>query len=138
MNIMNIIKNPVTIGIVAGLLTYLYMKWKYNQDQKINKYKNRNKKPKDINLLIPFAVFIVFWFISYAYFCNDFDDDDVVIVPKINNMEMPLNSINPMEPIPVYKLKKEISETSDPTEFNLVSNGIHIPKQLPDILFEMY
>jgi hypothetical protein len=117
MDIISIIKNPITIGLIAGLITYVYMKWKNEKKH------NKNKKYKEDDLLIPLAVFIVFWFISYAYFCNE---DENIIVPSSEFVNKS------------YKFKNNISETSDPSSFNLVSNGIQIPNQLPDILFEMH
>jgi len=115
---MDIIKNPIIIGFTTGFLTYLYLKW--TNDKKYNKKKN-NKYKKDVNLLIPLAVFIIVWFIAYAYFEYTAEYEDVSIVLP-NEIEIS---------------KKELSETSDPMSFNLVSNGIAVPNKLPDIFFEM-
>jgi hypothetical protein len=136
MDVMDIVKNPIIIGLLAGLITYMYMRWK-------NDYYNKDKKKrKDINLLIPFSVFVVFWFISYAYFSND---NEISILPSnieehIAEIEKkPDLNLNDKNDIGV-KIKtsvNKISETSDPVSFNLVSNGVHIPTSLPEILFEM-
>jgi hypothetical protein len=138
MDITDIITNPVVIGLLAGLITYIYMRWRNDR----NKDK---KKKKDINLLIPFAVFVVFWFISYAYFSSC--DEDIVTKQQAtieNNIPNVFENISLKKNNDVsIKIKPSnqvaVSETSEPVSFNLVSksNGVHIPDNLPDILFEM-
>lgn len=139
MDITNIITNPITIGLLAGLITYIYMKWR---NDKYNKNKDKKKK-KDINLLIPFSVFIVFWFISYAYFSsldeNTTKENKTEEHPNIieNIIDKKNNDIN-------IKIKKnndtnpKLSE-SEPISINLISktNGVQIPENLPDIFLEM-
>ena len=140
MDVMDIIKNPVVIGLLAGLITYMYMRWK-NDSDKDNKDK---KKKKDINLLIPFSVFIVFWFISYAiYFSNEEESEkpEAVIAQAVIEQTGAPNKINLTKNndinIKIKPTKVNTSETSDPVSFNMVSNGVHIPTSLPNILFEM-
>jgi hypothetical protein len=124
MDITNIITNPIVIGLVAGLITYIYMKWK-------NDKKNKGKKQKeDINLMIPLAVFIVFWFISYAYF-SSCDSKPSSQKSEHNKIEVKIR--------PSVKTTELSSSTSDPGSFELVgkTNGIPIPNELPDIFLEM-
>ncbi len=80
--IKNIILNPVTIGLFASLLTFLYMKY-FNVDKEENK-KNSNN---EVNLLIPFAVFVFVWFISYAYMesYGPIPIENISISPPVNN-----------------------------------------------------
>lgn len=137
MNIWNIIKNPVMIGLIAGIITYTYMKWRNDKDNAKNK--DKNKKKKDINLLIPLSVFIVFWFISYAYFSSS--DADVAVTSNgsesIKELKSDLAKELAMEPPVSYKFSKE-TETSEPKSFFMVSNGVQIPTKLPDTLFEIH
>jgi hypothetical protein len=138
MDITDIITNPIVIGLLAGLITYIYMRWRNNK----NKDK---KKKKDINLLIPFSVFVVFWFISYAYFSSL--DEDTTKSTSVNNIinatdniiEKKNNVSIKIKPSENLNANQKISDTSEPVSFNLVSksNGVHIPDNLPDILFEM-
>lgn len=134
MDIMDIIKNPVIIGLLAGMLTYMYMKWRNDSGAK----KHKNKKSKDINLLIPLAVFIVFWFISYAYFSSNDDDTLHKHSSKHIEPELPKKYKLTRDIIDVKIDGPKLSDTSEPASFNLVSNGVHIPNQLPDIMFEMF
>jgi D-alanyl-lipoteichoic acid acyltransferase DltB (MBOAT superfamily) len=134
MDITDIITNPIVIGLLAGLITYIYMRWRNN--------KNKDKKKrKDINLLIPFSVFVVFWFISYAYF-SSLDEDATKSTPANNIINVPENTNNvsiKIKPSQNLNTNQKLSDTSEPVSFNLVSksNGVHIPDNLPDILFEM-
>ena len=41
---MDIIKNPVIIGLTFGVLTYVYMVWVENEKMKKNKKNKKNKK----------------------------------------------------------------------------------------------
>lgn len=132
MDINDIIKNPILIGLIAGLLSYMYLKWK------TDKYNKKKLKKKKINLLIPFALFAVFWFISHAYFSFDENEklsniviDEIVEASNIQN-KPPITRNNAAQ-----QIIKILSDTSDAHSFNLVSNGVQIPSNLPDILFEM-
>jgi hypothetical protein len=128
MDINKIIKNPVLIGLIAGILSYFYLKWKND------KKKNIKSNKKKINLIIPLFISIVFWFISYAYFSLDEDEMN----PSTNALITQANNI--IEKTKTEKnsiLTKISSDTSEPHSFNLISNGVQIPTNLPDILFEM-
>lgn len=127
---MDVVKNPIMIGLVAGMITYMYIKWR--NESMVKKNKNKKKKNKDVNLLIPLSVFILFWFISYAYFSSDSNNksSESTFVPKKYKLTRDAPEIKLNSPV--------ISNTSDPASFNMVSNGVHIPNHLPDIMFEMY
>lgn len=135
MNIWDIIKNPVMIGLFVGVITYSYMKWKNNKDYK------KTKKKKDINLLIPFTVFIVFWFISYAYFSSSDDDATESSLGgnnSVKELKQDLAKELAMEvPNPYKQLVRESDVSSDPQSFYMVSNGIQIPQKIPPILFDI-
>lgn len=123
MDISDIITNPIVIGLVGGLITYIYMRWR-----------NEKKKKKDVNLMIPFAVFVVCWFISYAYFSSIDSSSSTTSTSKLNSSDKIDIKI-----IPSTKTTTLQSSTSEPQEFELVSktNGVHIPNELPDIFHEM-
>ena len=128
MDMTDIITNPIIIGLVGALITYMYLRWRNEKKQK-NKNKNKNKK-ENINLMIPFAVFVVCWFISYAYFSST-DDSDSSKTETLNKIDIKIR--------PSVKTTELQLSTSDPQEFELVSktNGVYIPNELPDIFHEM-
>jgi len=136
MDINDIIKNPILIGLIAGLLAYMYLKWK------TDKYNKKNCKKKKVNLLIPFAIFAVFWFVSYAYFSFDENENTSNItiggnLEQNNTQNKAIITKNNIIQNNAQPIIKRLSETSEPHSFNLVSNGVQIPSNLPDIFFEM-
>jgi heme/copper-type cytochrome/quinol oxidase subunit 2 len=138
MNIWDIFQNPIMIGLFAGILTYIYMKWRNKKDQKKHK-KNKNKNKKDINLLIPFAVFIVFWFISYAYLSSCDETIDTKSSTEVTESVSKSLLAEPQLPLPLPSKFNGTADGSDLSSVNLVSTGIQIPHklQLPDTLFSM-
>ena len=138
---MDIIKNPVIIGVFFATITYIYLYWSVNEKNEKNKKMSKSKKhheKAEINLLIPLVVGLIAWFISFAYFQSD----------KIegNNGINPINNINqnrvglpiPIVRTPSYRYTKDvISESSDPKSFSLVTGGVTVPTKLPDMLLDM-
>ena len=127
---MDIIKNPVIIGLTAGILTYFYLKWD------IEKHAKKNKKPKDVDLLVPLVVAVIAWFISYTYL----DFNPVVPNNFIPLENQPLNPL-PTVPIPTQNISHKLTKSlvlSDNKAFSLLNSGINIPNKLPDMLLEMY
>jgi len=119
------------------------MKYRYNQDKK------RNKNTKDINLLIPLAIFIVFWFIAYAYFTNESECVDTQHFHDAFQSRTAGRTSNSMvgdthkyafttsNKRTSHAPSNLMSETSDPTSFKMVAPGIQIPKNLPPVLLDL-
>lgn len=61
------LKNPIILGILGVVITYLYMWW---EDEKRYK-KYPNLKRKSIGLLTPLIVGGIVWFITSSYFTNN-------------------------------------------------------------------
>lgn len=59
---MDILKNPVIIGLIAGLLTHFYLLWNNKKNDK--HYYDNNQ----VDLIVPAIVAIIVWFIAYNYF----------------------------------------------------------------------
>jgi hypothetical protein len=83
---MDIIKNPVVLGVVGGAITYFYMQHKLDEKNK-NRIK-RGKKPEELNLLIPLAVAFSIWIVAYMYF-NSTDNivDNGAIIVQHNGVD---------------------------------------------------
>jgi len=131
---MDVIKNPIIIGLFAGTVTYIYLTWNDNDKSK----KKSKKSQKEVNLLIPLVIAVIGWFIAYAYFqYNNEGEDSDIIIPQIanNRRSLPL----PITKTPYYRfVKDEISASSDPKSFSLLTTGVNVPTKLPDVLLEMY
>lgn len=126
---MDIISNPVIIGLISGLLSYAYLKYKTDETNENNlKKSKKGKKAKpfvkqEINLLIPLTIAIIAWFIAYMYI--DYNSQRITVE-------------NPIDPKNQYQFEKEgLSLTSDAHSFELINNGVTIPKNLPDVLLDM-
>lgn len=136
---MEVIKNPVIIGLLAGTITYAYLS--YNIEERNKRRKKKGAKKESVNLMIPLVITIIAWFIAYAYFeynpQQKVEESNIAQELKLKRpfQKLPLPIISP----PKYKFTRDvISESSTPQEFTLVnSRGITLPTELPDVLLEM-
>ena len=124
-----LIKNPVIIALVAGVLVYAYMAW--NKKQENEKRLKRGKKIKEENkydnIIIPGVTAVIVWFIAYGYFNNNKSSGDIQIE---GNQEM-----SP----PQFRLAKESASNSDiRRSFTLVNKtgGISLPT-VPDMFVDL-
>lgn len=118
---MDIIKNPIFLGILAGAITYLYLMWSTDK-------KKDSKSKKDVSLFTPIVVAIVVSVIAYVYF-NYASGDVAAIIPEQNEIRKQLNTVSN------YHFVKDISSES-PASFHLVHKGVTIPNNLPDVFIE--
>lgn len=116
---LDIIKNPIVLGVLAGAVAYLYLLW--TNDKK----KNPNK---EINLLIPIVIAIVIAGASYVYFGNT---NDVVQIEQLSSSQI--------QNVTSAQLAKEMSSDSG-ASFHLISKGVNIPNNInvPDVFIETY
>ncbi len=63
---LEILKNPILIGVLLGAITYLYM-W---YEEKNRREKNPKTRKRAVNIVTPVVVAIIAWFISSNYFSN--------------------------------------------------------------------
>lgn len=66
------VKNPLFLGIISGILTYIYLYWENNKNKN-----DRNRKRKKIDPMVPITVSLVVWFLA----TNLFDESE-----NINNI----------------------------------------------------
>ncbi len=116
---MNIIKNPIIIGLFFGILTYIYMV--YFHSKYIKKYKKHNKTKKQIiyknpSFFYPIIVFSLSWLIAFIFLD---DDDDVNIMKNFNEEKS-------------YELRNDDNENDDTRSFRMLKTGINIPRNLPN------
>jgi hypothetical protein len=125
---LNILKNPVVLAVLAGILTYLYM-W----------YSNRNRKEKDkrdINLMYPLVVAIIVGVVSYLYFNYSNTSTNI----SAEAVEQIVNDSTIVKPTNSYQFAKDITSES-PVSFHLISKGINVPNQIqniPDVFIDVY
>lgn len=134
----DIIKNPIVIGVFAGSLTFLFMKWKYGTNQiskKLDRLNDNTKNgegydPKDnIFIIIPLIVAIISCVLAYIFVYYDTKNDTLNdnITPK--RFRFSDENIN--------KFGSDSSESA--VEYQLISKGLNIPnKAIPDVFIETY
>lgn len=125
---LDILKNPVIIGLFAGVLVYIYLWWCLKEENKRRKNKNKKTK-KDVNLIIPSVIAVIVWFIAYGYF-------------EYNTKEISVDKMNLDQPSDIpktYKLVKDNSSSDNVASFSLLNRGISVPnKPIPDVFIETY
>jgi hypothetical protein len=141
---MDILKNPVIIGVVSGIMTYVYMNWQVSERNKLKrknkKNKKENEKEEEVNLLIPLIVCVIVWFLVYGYL--EYSEKSSVeiknqINSNINTVKQPLQIANDGN----FRFANDLNVTtssSDPKSFSLLTGGITVPTKLPDVLIDMY
>lgn len=147
---MDIIKNPVIIGVFVGVVVYIYMSWVVDKKNKKNKNKD-NKKEETVNLLVPLAAAVITWFIVYSY------TEQSIEIPKnaappANNMPSTTGAqqskvggnVEINSPKNTFRfIENGITSSSDPKSFSMLptNGGISVPSNLsalPDIMMEIY
>ena len=130
--LVEILKNPVIIGLLAGAIVYNYMAW--NRKKEIEKRLKKGKKIKEEqkynDIIIPSIVAIIVWFISFAYFNY--------------KEEKAGQSIQPLQPIipnqskisipPIQSLQPQNSPSDIAHSFTMVNKtatGVVMP---PDVI----
>jgi len=113
---LELIKNPIVLGIITATIVYIYLDWKRNEKSK--------KKLKDVNILIPLSVGCISGLIFYFIFNNTGMEISAPIIQEVNPIINPINPVNPI------KLNPEDMNTS----FHLVGRNITIPHNIPDLM----
>ena len=138
---MDIIKNPVIIGLTMAVVTYLYLTWQKDKKDKKNKKHKTGKKEEDVNLLIPLVVGFITWFIVYGYF--EYNQESKKHYTHSSEQQITQNIVSnpiPLPPDANYRFTKDVaaSSSSEPKSFSLITSGVTVPKNLPDVMIDMF
>ncbi len=133
----DIIKNPIIIGLTIGVLVYLYLKWEQRQNP------NEKNRRKDTNLLIPLGIGTACWFIAHNYFENyNFTNDNInqnieTFATQILPEKMDLSETVMMGG--GANIVNNVGNNIKPT-YHLLKKGVTIPTNLnmPDVLLENF
>ena len=124
---LDILKNPIVLGVLFGAITYLYLMWSVD--------KKDPKSKKEVSIFTPLVVAAVVSIIAYVYF-NYTSSDTTVQIPEIITTKKQLDI---QQPAPTnYNLTKDITSDS-PTSFHLIRKGINVPNNIvniPDVFIE--
>lgn len=121
----DIFRNPIIIGLLAGVLTYIYMWWINEKN-----YKNDPEAKKTTGIITPLVVTIVTCVLSYGYY--EMSENSGTVLPIHDN----INPVNNNE----FKFGKDMptAPSESAKEFHLISKGLNIPNnlKLPDVFIE--
>ena len=133
---MSIIKNPVVLGVLAGGITYIYLLWSKKKDK---------KDKKEISLITPIIVAIAVCLVAYLYF-----SPSTVAVPVSASVSAPVietsgPGLQGIAPVPISGTKYHFADpgqmkasSESPASFHLISKGVNIPNNVPEVFIETY
>lgn len=125
----DIFKNPIIIGLIFGVITYLYLlKQKWDAEKK--KKKNKKIKIEDPNILIPVGVAILSGCFVWYYWGQN---------PQSNvpNTNMTVENLA-KEPLQNEEIIESLTgQSNNSVSFHLVGKGINMPNNLPDVFLDM-
>lgn len=132
--LVEILKNPVIIGLLAGAIVYNYMAW--NRKKEIEKRLKKGKKIKEEqkynDIVIPSIVAVIIWFISFAYF--NYKDEKSGQIGQIGTIQ-PIHPIQPKISVPaIQSLQPQNSPSDIAHSFTMVNKntlGVTMP---PDVI----
>ena len=116
---MNPILNPILLGLFAGVVTFTYLSWINNENNKRRKRKNKQKKikPKKIDITIPIIVSISAWLITYLYHenCEKSGKESLSSISVDKNYSLNKNSE---------------SNTNTQRSYRMIKPGVNVPRNL--------
>jgi hypothetical protein len=145
---LEIIKNPILLGVVAGCLTYLYLLWQ--SEQKPGHKHDREKTKKEISLFLPLIVGIIVCIITYGYFyispTTDISNMNDITNTTVSEVKLDSLNVKTSTVVPKYKFVSDVPisnnlSSESPSSFHLISKGMNIPNKpidVPDVFIETY
>lgn len=140
---MDMLKNPIVLALIAGILTYTVMWWMAQDKQ--NKKKRKGKKGKkdrkesgkmnETNILIAVAVTLATWFVASSYL-----DDGSSLESQSNGTNssgLELNNVNQAGSDAPHNNINSVSSEDATRSYNYLNSGLGIPqRKLPSVLID--
>lgn len=130
--LIEILKNPVIIGLLAGAIVYNYMAW--NRKKEIEKRLKKSKKIKEEqkynDIIIPSIVAIIVWFIAFAYF--NYKEEKMGQMGQMGQMGNPIQpkiNVPPIQSLQPQNSPSDIAHSF--TMVNKTTTGVTMP---PDVI----
>ena len=99
---MDLFSSPIVIGVIAGVLTYLYLYWEADKAQKENP---KNKK-KPVKFFTPAVIGVIVWFLAANYLCEQPTQQqgypgyqDAVQIQNSYKLVGPVGPVRPVRPV---------------------------------------
>lgn len=114
------LKNPIVLGIVATVLTYIYFHWKAEQEHK----KNPEAKRKRPNFLIPGIAGLITWFLASSYF----DQQNPKLIEQSAGYQDPHTAVHPPTPNSNANEVMDSAMSSASNSYHLIGkNKVRLP-----------
>lgn len=116
----NIVKNPVVVALIAGALTYGYLRWSAKKIVKRTKKGKKKYFQEKPGFMVPIVVALATWLLVYAY--QEYYVKPTLSVVKDKN----------------FKLTNVVSSSEGRRSYRMVHPGVGIPRgmghnDLPDV-----
>jgi hypothetical protein len=103
----NILKNPIILGLIVGIIAYLYIRWDNQQEADKRKSQNIILDENDDELFIPITLAIITAILAYCYL------DEEPCQSEISNIicdqpEIDYEDIKHLSDIETYKVSKHL------------------------------
>jgi hypothetical protein len=116
---LNIVTNPVVVGLFFGVITYLYLSWS-NTPKKSKKNKKHKQKESQPSYIIPVVVGVITWFLMYCY-----------LEYYVNKSEISTNQEK-------YTLKRDsLTDSEVKRSFRMIRTGVSVPRTLNTTKMEL-
>ncbi len=145
---MNILKNPIVLAIITGIIIFVAMTY-FNKPKKSKSKQNKPNKSKEkrdnsffsdtkeTNILVAVIAFLATWYIAYSYLdTNEKQEGGQNQVNQVNQVNEE-NTVN----LSVKSRKIPSISTEEVTRsYNILGSGLNVPKnelRLPNVLIDV-
>lgn len=123
--ILDIVKNPIFIGIFGAIITYSYFYWTDNNNEKAHDNKKKKNSNTTYHILVSLCVGLILGFGSYIYF-----DMAGAGQGTNSNSNSIANENSSLHDTPIIAPKTN--------SLNVPSKSLVIPQSLPDVFIETF
>jgi len=109
--VLELIKNPIVIGIIIATISYIYLGWKQSKKEK--------RKNKDINILIPVSIGCISSLVFYFIF---------------NNTSQQIVQQTPSDFIAPGIVPNKLNISDENQSYHLIGRNITVPHNIPDLI----
>jgi len=139
---MDIIKNPIIVGIIFGVITFMIIKWHNEKENKRRVRKNKKPKNEKINILIPLAVAIVTGLFVWWYFKPiNVNTTHAPIIPQPiqEHINKPISESKTIYTLSDKQNQFQVKQQSPPgsVTYHVIGKGVNFPENIPDVFLDM-
>ena len=103
----NILKNPIILGLIVGIIAYLYIRWDNQQEADKRKSQNIILDENDDEFFIPITLAIITAILAYCYLDEEPCYSEITSV-ICDQPEIDYEDIKHLSDIETYKVSKHL------------------------------